>query len=102
MYGICPIVVKIVPEYLTWKGDDTGSWYSDNANWHRSTKGEIFLDAFGQSTEDANGYSYPMSAAFSPLYFTKITIPDSKQLALQDEKELRKDVVLSIGSYGNG
>lgn len=47
-----------------------------------------------QSTEDANGYSYPMSAAFSPLYFTKITIPDSKQLALQDEKELRKDVVL--------
>lgn len=94
--GYARLLIKIVPEYLTWKGDDTGSWYSDNANWHRSTKGEIFLDASGQSTEDANGYSYPMSAAFSPLYFTKITIPDSKQLALQDEKELRKDVVLPL------
>lgn len=94
--GYARLLIKIVPEYLTWKGDDTGSWYSDNANWHRSTKGEIFLVASGQSTEDANGYSYPMSAAFSPLYFTKITIPDSKQLALQDEKELRKDVVLPL------
>ena len=96
--GYARLLIKIVPEYLTWKGEDTGSWYSDNVNWHRSTEGEIFLDASGQSAEDANGYSYPMSAAFSPLYFTKITIPDSKQLVLQNEEELRgtNDGVLSL------
>lgn len=42
--GYATLLIKIVPEYLTWKGTNTGedaeAWYND-ANWHQSTKGGI-------------------------------------------------------------
>lgn len=72
--GLASLTVKVVPEYLTWKGDADGAWYNDS-NWEQSTKGELYFD--GTSTEDANGTD-EISNAFAPLYFTKITIDPQK------------------------
>lgn len=68
--GYATLKIKIVPEYLTWKGEADGVWYNDN-NWNQSTKAELYMG--DKSNEDANG-SDPITNAFSPLYFTKVTI----------------------------
>ena len=56
--GYATLLIKIVPEYLTWKGTNTGedaeAWYND-ANWHQSTKGELYIDPNGEDKTDANG-----------------------------------------------
>lgn len=71
--GYAILNIKIVPEYLTWKGD-TDVWYNDG-NWNQSTEAELYMD--NEDDDDANG-SDPVENAFSPLYFTKVTIaPES-------------------------
>lgn len=87
--GYATLLVKIVPEYLTWKGTNTGenaeAWYNDT-NWKQSTKGELYIDQTGASDEDANGND-DVTAAFAPLHFTRITIPEGQTLELEDLKE---------------
>lgn len=76
--GYAHLFIKIVPEYLTWQGDGSGVWYNDESSWTISTKDELYnKDDVTNETEDV--YS------FSPLYFTKITIPDGMELPLYDE-----------------
>ena len=86
--GYATLLIKIVPEYLTWTGKNTGedaeAWYND-ANWQQSTKGELYIDQTG-SDEDANGND-DVTAAFAPLHFTRITIPGGQTLELEDLKE---------------
>lgn len=86
--GYATLLVKIVPEYLTWKGTNTGenaeAWYNDK-NWKQSTKGELYIDQTGASDEDANGND-DVTAAFAPLHFTRITIPEGQTLELEDLK----------------
>ena len=91
--------VKVVPEYLTWKGGSTDSWY-DESKWNQSTKEELYFEGWNgaDADEDANGPDEEgnyenIEDAFSPLYFTKITIPGGKELAL---KELS---TTTIGNY---
>lgn len=76
--GYAVLVIKIVPEYLTWQGT-TGAevWYNDG-NWHQSTDEELYM---GTTGSDANGND-EITNAFAPLYFTKITIPNGEQLTL--------------------
>lgn len=69
--GLVSFTVKIVPEYLTWKGSNSDAWYNDG-NWQRSTKAELYKDNKA-ADEDVNGYT-DVENAFSPLYFSKITI----------------------------
>lgn len=84
--GYATLLVKIVPEYLTWQGTNTGeAWYND-ANWHQSTKGELYIDPKGTDGTDANGNDL-VTAAFAPLHFTRITIPGGQTLELEDLKE---------------
>lgn len=86
--GYATLLIKIVPEYLTWTGknigEDAAAWYND-ANWQQSTKGELYIDQTG-SDEDANGND-DVTAAFAPLHFTRITIPGGQTLELEDLKE---------------
>ena len=91
--------VKVVPEYLTWKGGSTDSWY-DESKWNQSTKEELYFEGWNgaDADEDANGPDEEgnyenIEDAFSPLYFTKITIPGGRELAL---KELS---TTTIGNY---
>ena len=84
--GYATLLVKIVPEYLTWQGTNTGeAWYND-MNWHQSTKGELYIDPNGTDGTDANGKDL-VTAAFAPLHFTRITIPGGQTLELEDLKE---------------
>lgn len=74
--GYAVLQIKVVPEYLTWKGDGSDVWYNDD-NWNQSTEGELYFDQglnVGTSTDDANGSDPDLTKAFAPLYFTKITI----------------------------
>ena len=68
--GVLHLPIKVVPEYLTWRGAATDKWYDDD-KWYQSTKGELHLGA--PAGDDANG-SDDVEDAFSPLYFTNITI----------------------------
>lgn len=81
--GLISLPVKIVPEYLTWKGESADNWY-DESKWNQSTKEELYFNGWdgADSDTDANG-SDDVAKAFSPLYFTKITIPEEKELALE-------------------
>lgn len=76
--GYAHLFIKIVPEYLTWQGDGSGVWYNDESSWTISTKDELY-NKDDVTNEEENVYS------FSPLYFTKITIPDGMELPLYDE-----------------
>lgn len=87
--GYAMLVLKIIPEYLTWTGDADAVWYNDG-NWKQSTGKELYMG--DKNDTDANG-SDPITNAFAPLYFTKITInPDKGMnvLALKNESELRQ------------
>lgn len=87
--GYATLLIKIVPEYLTWTGknigEDAEAWYND-ANWQQSTEGDLYIDQTGESKKDANGNDF-VTAAFAPLHFTRITIPGGQTLELEDLKE---------------
>lgn len=74
--GWARLQIKVVPEYLTWSGEG-GTWYNDEGAWTMSTSEELYGKV-------ANTASTP---SFSPLYFTKITIPgfDEDATAVQNE-----------------
>ena len=67
--GLLRLPVKVVPEYLTWQGGADDKWYVDD-NWNQSTKKELYS---GTTDTDYNG-SDVIADAYSPLYFTNITI----------------------------
>ena len=82
--GLITLPVKIVPQYLTWTGDTEDNWYDENL-WKQSTKGDLYFDGYVESPDtDANG-SDAIDDAYSPLYFTKITLSENKELSLIDE-----------------
>lgn len=86
--GLLRLPVKVVPEYLTWKGQSDDNWY-DDGKWNQSTKGELYFDGYENDEDgDANGNDADLTKAFSPLYFTKITIPNesNEELALVEPK----------------
>ncbi len=82
--GLARLPIKIVPEYLTWQSGGT-NWYNEgsettNAAWKQSTEKELYMGD-ERIDQDANG-SDDINNIYSPLYFTKITIPSSTELAL--------------------
>lgn len=79
--GLATLAIKVVPEYLTWKGGTDAVWYNDN-NWNQSTEADLYMGNKGQT--DANGDD-DVKNAFTPLYFTKITIPKEAVLSLSQE-----------------
>ena len=87
--GYATLLIKIVPEYLTWTGknigEDAEAWYND-ANWQQSTEGDLYIDQTGESKKDANGNDL-VTAAFAPLHFTRITMMGGQTLELEDLKE---------------
>ena len=72
--GLISLPVKIVPKYLTWKGKAIDLWQSDMKNWTISTSGELY-------NKVSNTAETP---SYSPLYFTRITIPAGKELQLKE------------------
>ena len=84
--GTLELPVKVVPEYLTWKGGANDNWYDDK-KWNQSTEKELHINKVGDT--DANG-SDDVTKAFSPLYFTNITILGTDTLDAEN-RELQLD-----------
>ena len=96
--GILHLLVKVVPEYLTWKGGATDNWYDDD-KWYQSTKKELHEGAV-DNTDAHNGSDNPADA-FSPLYFTNITILGTDTLsAANRELQLDKTIVKDESQEG--
>ena len=91
--GLARLRIKVVPEYLTWQGDATNNWYVDS-NWKQSTRGELHKG--GVSTQDANG-SDVIDNAFSPLYFTNVTILGD---SINEKSELQLESIDKADSKG--
>ena len=94
--GLARLPIRIVPEFLTWKGESADKWYEDT-NWNQSSKGEIYIDPNGTSTDDANGTDEDLTRAFSPLYFTKVTLLRNDELSLESsDNKADDDLTLNI------
>jgi len=73
--GVAALLIKIVPEYQTWTGTVGDNWNND-ANWKRSTVEELFKT--GTNSDSYANYSTPLEhKGFTPMGFTKVTIPSS-------------------------
>ena len=90
--GLVSLPVKIVPEYLTWKGGTSDNWY-DESKWNQSTKKDLYFEGWNgaDADKDANGTDADLTKAFSPLYFTKITIPGGEELALSEPAKVTEN-----------
>ena len=79
-YGSFNIEMKVVPEYLVWKGGANDNWNND-ANWKRATKADIkvtdnsYTDyAEDELTETGNG--------FVPMLFSNVVMPEESRVEL--------------------
>ena len=79
-WGSFPMTMKVVPEYLVWKGGANDNWNND-ANWKRATKADIkvtdnsYTDyAEGELTETGNG--------FVPMLFSNVVMPKNSKVEL--------------------
>lgn len=73
--------LKVVPEYQKWSGpaDGSGNWNNDN-NWLRSTADELHK-GINYDDDYTPGETY---YGFVPMSFTKVTIPEGKQVQLYE------------------
>lgn len=76
--------LKVVPEYQKWIGpaDGSGNWNNDN-NWLRFTADELHMTGSNADSYN-NGYNTSGETyyGFVPMSFTKVTIPEGKQVQL--------------------
>lgn len=93
--GVLELPVKVVPEYLTWKGAADDDWYDDK-KWNQSTNRELHLGE--PVAQDANG-SDIVTNAFSPLYFTNITILGADTLDAAN-RELQLESINTVDVEG--
>lgn len=92
--------LKVVPEYQKWIGspDGSGNWNNDT-NWLRSTAAELH-----KTGTDATNYDKDYNTSgetyygLVPMNFTKVTIPEGKQIQLYKASE-NTNVVESDGSH---
>lgn len=73
--------LKVVPEYQKWSGpaDGSGNWNNDD-NWLRSTADELHK-GINYDDDYTPGETY---YGFVPMSFTKVTIPEGKQVQLYE------------------
>lgn len=78
--------LKVVPEYQKWIGpaDGSGNWNNDD-NWLRSTADELYMTGSNANSYN-NGYNTSGETyyGFVPMSFTKVTIPEGKQVQLYE------------------
>lgn len=78
--------LKVVPEYQKWIGpaDGSGNWNNDD-NWLRSTADELHMTGSNADSYN-NGYNTSGETyyGFVPMSFTKVTIPEGKQVQLYE------------------
>lgn len=75
-FGQFPMEMKVVPEYLVWKGQPADNWNNDTY-WERVTEASRLQktdDAFLEGNKTPNG--------FVPMAFSKVVIPEGGKVEL--------------------
>ncbi|HIX86808.1 MAG TPA: hypothetical protein H9848_09425 [Candidatus Parabacteroides intestinigallinarum] len=82
-YASIPITLKIVPEYLTWKGTAVDNWNNDSY-WMRSDKKDLHKENDSDYKENADmGYAEAnVHGGYVPMLFSKITMPQDSKIEL--------------------
>ena len=76
--GRAVILLKIVPEYQVWTGNETSDWTNRN-NWRRATAADLHTSA---SLYD--DYAAPYAhKGYAPMPFTKIILPKDAKMTLK-------------------
>ncbi len=74
--GSFPIEMKVVPEYLVWKGNRTSNWNKDG-NWQRADKTDLNKTS-GYTTNEEN----ETANGFVPMLFSKVIMPENSRAEL--------------------
>ena len=79
-WGSFPMTMKVVPEYLVWKGGANDNWNND-ANWKRAKVSDLKIKdnsytdyAEDELTETGNG--------FVPMLFSNVVMPEESRVEL--------------------
>ena len=76
--GRAVILLKIVPEYQVWTGNETSDWTNRN-NWRRATAADLHA-----STSAYTDYTAPYThKGYAPMSFTKIILREGAKMTLQ-------------------
>ncbi len=77
-WGMFPLEIKVVPEYLKWTGDRYSNWNNDN-HWKRADKSELNKpEADIYITNAENG----TDNGFVPMLFSKVILPRDSEAEL--------------------
>lgn len=73
--GFINFDIKVVPEYVTWKGSsDSRNWNNDD-NWTRSSELDIYKGNKSEDNDASDPIRTDLENSFAPMKFTKVTIP---------------------------
>lgn len=85
-YNYMEITMKVVPEYLVWKGKVDADGKIDNWNedsvWKRATNDDIQSVGSTKTIEEYEDTPKGMQLGYVPMLFTKVIIPKNSQVAL--------------------
>lgn len=76
-YGQFNVDMKVVPEYVVWKGEVTDNWNND-LMWRRADAADFRHTGSGYTSNADNG----TDNAFVPMLFTKVIVPQGKRVEL--------------------
>lgn len=110
-YGSVTIRMKIVPEFVTWTGDNTSNYsnWNNDENWTRSKTEELYKGTsytnYGLNGTQGDFSSLTQQNSFVPMKFTKVTIPtkDNYQYANLNAMEYDETTgILKSDNLSNG
>ncbi len=93
--GSFPLEMKIVPEFLTWQGDETSNWNNDNY-WRRADKDELrkpSSDTYPTNSENGT------DNGLVPMLFSKVVIPEDSRVALSMAGDFTPYVIYDMMVY---
>ena len=93
-----PVLLKIVPEYVTWEGETVNINWNNDANWSRSKKEELYKTA-DQYTNNADaGLGTTQPKTYIPMKFTYVTMPTDNRAPklISLSKDANSDIYTNI------
>ena len=76
-WGNLMIMMKVVPEYLVWQGNEYGDNWNNDSHWKRATNDDI--QATNTITTYGDGYD---NRGYVPMLFSKVIIPENGRVEL--------------------
>ncbi len=77
-WGNLMIMMKVVPEYLVWQGNEYGDNWNNDSHWKRATN----TDIQAATTIEDYGTGYDDNRGYVPMLFSKVIIPKNGRVEL--------------------